>query len=295
MHIAEILKQDKTTLSFEFFPPRNDTGFDNLFNTINELQDMNPAYVSVTYGAGGSTREKTHQLITSIQEKTPLTVVSHLTCVGHSKDDVREILRKYDDSGISNILALRGDPPKGETEFTPAEDGFAYASELVAFIKKEFPNFGIGVAGFPEGHPATPNRLLEIDYLKAKVDEGADYICTQLFFNNDDFYDFRERCEIAGINIPIIAGIMPITSISNMKRMSELSLGSRIPAKLLKSIYRAPSQEYVENVGIHWAAEQVNDLIENAVDGIHFYTLNKSDQVKRICNSIGLVNASQIS
>lgn len=295
MHIAEILKQDKTTLSFEFFPPRNDTGFENLFHTINELQDMNPAYVSVTYGAGGSTREKTHQLITSIQEKTPLTVVSHLTCVGHSKDDIREILRKYDESGISNILALRGDPPKGETEFTPAEDGFAYAAELVAFIKKEFPNFGIGVAGFPEGHPATPNRLLEIDYLKAKVDEGADYICTQLFFNNDDFYDFRERCEIAGINIPIITGIMPITSISNMKRMSELSLGSRIPAKLLKSIYRAPSQEYVENVGIHWAAEQVNDLIENAVDGIHFYTLNKSDQVKRICNSIGLVNASQIS
>jgi methylenetetrahydrofolate reductase (NADPH) len=295
MHIADILKKSKTTLSFEFFPPKTDKGFENLSNTIKELEYLDPAYVSVTYGAGGGTRERTHKLITGIQESTSLTVVSHLTCVGHSEDDIYEILENYNKSGISNILALRGDPPTGETNFTPAQNGFNYASELVSFIKKSFPEMGIGVAGFPEGHPTTPNRLLEIDHLKAKVDAGADYICTQLFFDNRDFYDFKERCEIANINIPIIAGIMPITTVANMKKISELSLGARIPAKLLKSIYRAPNDEYVENVGIHWAAEQVNDLIENNVEGIHFYTLNKSKQIKQICESIGLINSNQIS
>lgn len=295
MHIADILKKHKTTLSFEFFPPKTDRGFKRLFNTIKELEYLHPGYVSVTYGAGGSTREKTHKLVSQIQEFTSLTVVSHLTCVGHSKEEFRQILENYSDSGIINILALRGDPPTGETHFTATPDGFRYAAQMVAFIKENFPQMGIGIAGFPEGHPATPNRLKEVDYLKRKVDAGADYICTQLFFNNEDFYDFKERCEIAGIRIPIIAGIMPITSIANMERISALSLGARIPAKLLKSIYRAPSDEYVENVGIHWAAAQVNSLIENDIDGIHFYTLNKSKQIKRICESIGLVDANQLS
>lgn len=294
MHIAKILEEEKTALSFEFFPPKSDEGFSNLFTTIKKLQHLDPAYVSVTYGAGGSTREKTHDLIQEIQRETTLTVVSHLTCVGHSQDDILEILSKYQDSGITNILALRGDPPKGESDFKPAENGFANAKDLVAFIKSNFPQFGIGVAGFPEGHPDCPNRMTEIDHLKAKVDAGADYICTQLFFDNRDYYDFCERCEIAGINIPIIAGIMPITSLGNMKRISELSLGARIPGKLLRSVYRAPSQEYVENVGIHWAAEQVNDLIENRVRGIHLYTLNKWEHISRICDSIGIVSSSQL-
>ena len=294
MHIAKILEKQKTTLSFEFYPPRTDKGFSRLFETIAELAYLEPGYVSVTYGAGGSTRERTHRLITKIQQTTPLTVVSHLTCVGHSKDDIQGILEKYTRSGIQNILALRGDPPTGDPDFQPSADGFAYAQELVAFIKERFPQMGIGVAGFPEGHPATPNRLKEIEYLKQKVEAGADYIVTQLFFNNDDFYDFKERCEIEGINVPIVAGIMPVTSVANMKRMSELSLGARIPAKLLKAIYRAPDDAYVENVGIHWAASQVNDLIEKNVDGIHFYTLNKSSQIKRICESIGLISSTQL-
>ncbi len=294
MHIADILKQHKTSLSFEFFPPKTEKGFNNLFKTISELDYLNPAYVSVTYGAGGSTREKTHELITKIQKETAMTVVSHLTCVGHSQEEVGSILDKYEHSGINNILALRGDPPKG-SEFSADLNGFSFASEMVEYTRKRFPNMGIGVAGFPEGHPATPNRFHEIDNLKAKVDAGADYICTQLFFNNNDFYDFRERCEIAGITIPIVAGIMPITSVANMNKIAELSLGSRIPAKLLKSVNRAPSDEYVEKVGIHWAAEQVNDLIENDVAGVHFYTLNKSKQIHEICESIGLTNSDQIS
>ncbi|MGM0461251.1 MAG: methylenetetrahydrofolate reductase [NAD(P)H] [Fibrobacterota bacterium] len=293
MHISEILKNKKTTLSFEFFPPKTDRGFTKLFSTITELQSLNPDHISVTYGAGGSTRKKTHDLVCEIQRQTQLSVVSHLTCVGHSRNEIYDLLKDYSESGIENILALRGDPPANAPDFTPAEDGFAYASELVAFIKKHFPHMGIGVAGFPEGHPACPNRLKEIEYLKKKVDAGADYICTQLFYDNRDFYDFRERCEIAGIRVPILAGIMPITSLNNMKKISELALGSRIPAKLLRSIYR--SEEYIENIGIHWAAEQVNNLLEEGVAGIHFYTLNKSEQIQKICRSIGIVSSDQLN
>jgi methylenetetrahydrofolate reductase (NADPH) len=198
------------------------------------------------------------------------------------------LLKIYDESGIRNIMALRGDPPHGQKEFVPVPNGFHYAAELVAFIKKEFPSMGIGVAGFPEGHPVTPNRLLEIDYLKRKVDEGADYICTQLFFDNRDFYDFRERCELAGIKIPIIAGIMPITSRKSINRMAELALGSKFPAKLLKNLTRAVDDTYAENVGIHWATEQVRDLLDQNVKGIHMYTLNRSKATLQICHSLGI-------
>ncbi|MGM0443749.1 MAG: methylenetetrahydrofolate reductase [NAD(P)H] [Fibrobacterota bacterium] len=292
MHISEILSQSGTSLSFEFFPPKTERGFDNLLSTVKELQEMQPDHVSVTYGAGGSTRERTHRLVDRIQGETDLTVVSHLTCVGHSRDDMMKILSSYAESGIENILALRGDPPKGNREFQPAENGFAYAAELVTFIKKNFPAMGIGVAGFPEGHPACPNRLKEMDYLKAKVDAGADYICTQLFFDNRDFYDFCERCELAGIRVPILAGIMPITSLKNMQKISELALGSRIPARLIKTINRAGDN--IEDAGIHWAAQQVTDLIENNVQGIHFYTLNKAEQIQKICRSIGITSSTQL-
>jgi len=295
LKISDILAQKKTTLSFEFFPPKTPAGFDKLFETVQQFRYLSPAYVSVTYGAGGSTRENTRNLVARIQNETGITAVAHLTCVGASKDDIRQILQNYKEAKIENILALRGDMPKNAVDFVPAKDGFEYASELVEFTKKNFPNMGVGVAGFPEGHPATPNRLVEIDNLKRKIDSGAEYICTQLFFNNNDFYDFCERCEIAKINVPVIAGIMPITSIANMQRIAELSLGARIPAKLLKAVYRAPNDEYVEKVGIHWAAEQVNDLIENGVRGIHFYTLNKFEQIHKICESIGIISSEQLA
>jgi methylenetetrahydrofolate reductase (NADPH) len=258
------------------------------------LQYLSPAYVSVTCGAGGSTRENTHNLVKRIQSEAELTAVAHLTCVGHGKDEIREILTNYSQGNVENILALRGDMPKNIPNFTSAQDEFRFAGDLVKFIKDNFPHICVGVAGFPEGHPDTPNRISEIDYLKWKIDNGADYICTQLFFNNYDFYDFCERCEIAGINVPIIAGIMPISSIANMKKIAELSLGARIPAKLLKAVYRAPNDDYVEKVGIHWAAEQVNDLIEAGIRGIHFYTLNKFEQIHKICESIGLISSEQL-
>ena len=295
MHITDILKKNRISFSFEFFPPRDRMASDQLFTSISELVPLKPAYVSVTYGAGGSTRELTHELVMRISRETDLTVVSHLTCTGASRDQISAVLQDYWTNGIRNILALRGDPPRDTPCFVKHPDGFEHASELIAFIRSKFPGMGIGVAGFPEGHPETPNRLTEIDYLKRKVDAGADYICTQLFFDNRDFYDFRERCILAGIDIPIIAGIMPITTRKGMQRMAELSLGSRFPARLLRALARAEDDEHFETVGIHWATEQVRDLIDNEVRGIHFYTLNRSRATLRIYDSLGVTSSERLN
>jgi methylenetetrahydrofolate reductase (NADPH) len=295
MHIANILDQQRPSFSFEFFPPKTEASSEVLFAEIKDLMPLKPAYVSVTYGAGGSTRSLTHDLIKRIQQETDLTVVSHLTTVGHDRAEIGDILDQYNDGGIKNILALRGDPPKGQEDLPVVEDGFPQASDLVAFIRARHPGFGIGVAGFPEGHPGCPNRLLEIEYLKRKVDEGADYIVTQLFFENRDFYDFCERCELAGIHVPIIAGIMPITSRKGMKRMAELALGARYPARLVKALQRAENDEYASQVGIHWATEQVRDLLDNDVRGVHFYTLNKSKATRQIYASLGITSSEGLS
>ncbi len=294
MLVKDILAKEKTSFSFEFFPPKKKENWDNLFFHIKDLMPLKPSYVSVTYGAGGSTRDNTHDLVVKIEKETDLTAVSHLTCVGFTKDEIKSILENYSVSGIENILALRGDPPKGQTEWPETPGGFKYASELVEFIKKSFPQMCIGVAGFPEGHPETPNRLDEIKYLKEKVDAGADYIVTQLFFDNRDFYDFCERCSLEGINVPILAGIMPITTKHGMIRMAELAGGARLPARLLKSIERASDDNYVEKVGVHWATEQVRDLVDHQVRGIHFYTLNSSEATLKIYESLGVTSSAQL-
>ena len=288
MNIADVLAKPGIHFSFEFFPPKTEKSSSLLFQSIKELTPLQPSYVSVTYGAGGSTRNLTHDLLMRVRNETNLTVVAHLTTIGATRGEIRDILQEYADCGIENIMALRGDPPKGSPDFHQPKDGFRYAADLVAFIKKEFPQMGIGVAGFPEGHPETPNRLKEMDYLKAKVDAGADYICSQLFFKNGDFYDYRERCAFAGIKVPIIAGIMPITTRKGMERISELALGSRIPAKLLRAISRTHDDEAVAKVGIHWATQQVFDLFDRGVRGIHFYTLNKSKPTLKIYDALGV-------
>lgn len=288
MKVVDILTQNEFSASFEFFPPKNEESSKNLYNSIQELLPLCPAHVSVTYGAGGTTQQLTKELILKLKRESEVTMVSHLTCVGHSKEDIHTLLEDYQKNGIENLMVLRGDPPKGQEKFIAHENGFSYASELLAYIKKHFPEFGCGVAGYPEGHPETPNRLIEMDHLKQKVDQGADYICTQLFFDNNDFYDFSERCEIAGIRVPIIAGIMPVTSLSGLKRMAELSGGTRFPARLLKALERAESKEGVEKVGIHWATNQVRDLIDNKVKGVHFYTLNQSKATVEIYKNLGV-------
>ncbi len=300
MHIQDIFRQHPTTISFEFFPPKTDEASAELFQTISSMQALKPAFVSVTYGAGGSTRERTHDLVVRIIRETKLTAVSHLTSVCHSREELGTILDRYAEAGVFNILALGGDPPKGLVGYERKNDAFQYASDLVAFIRSRAklpgPNgFGIGVAGFPEGHPGTPNRLKEMDHLKRKVDAGADYICTQLFFENRDFYDFRERCDLAGIKIPIVAGIMPIATRPGMVRMAELALGARIPAGLLRAIGRCRDDESVAKVGVHWATEQCRDLLHNNVRGIHFYTLNKSDATRRIYENLGIADSGGLA
>jgi methylenetetrahydrofolate reductase (NADPH) len=290
------MAKESPTFSFEFFPPKTAEAAESLFQTIRELEEYMPNFVSVTYGAGGSTRDLTHDLVERIQTTTKLDPIPHLTCVCHKEEEVEAILRRYAKTCIGNILALGGDPPRG-CAYDKSKDAFQNAADLVRFIRRfnetgvhpDPRGFGIGVAGFPEGHPATPNRLVEMEHLKAKVDAGADYIVTQLFFDNRDFYDFRERCELAGIRIPIIAGIMPITSMSGCKRIAELAGGARFPAKLLRALQRcSDDKKMVERVGVHFALEQCHDLLDNRVAGIHFYTLNKSDATRTIFDSLGL-------
>jgi len=295
MLLRDIFKKTNIAFSFEFFPPKSEEAWERLFLSISHLMPLKPSWVSVTYGAGGSTRGHTHDLVVRIKKETDLTVVSHLTCVGSSREEIRSILERYNENGIKNILALRGDPPKGQEKWIQSEEGFNHAADLVSFIKRHFPHMGIGVAGFPEGHPDTPNRLKEMEYLKAKVDAGADYIITQLFFDNRDFYDFCDRCELAGIHVPIIAGIMPITTLHGMIRIAEVAGGARLPAPLLKAVERAKSDEFVEKVGVHWATEQVRDLIHNKVKGIHFYTLNCSKASLRLYESLGVKDSIQLS
>jgi methylenetetrahydrofolate reductase (NADPH) len=300
MHIRDILTDSKPSLSFEFFPPRGTAAWEDLYQVIRELEPLAPTFVSVTYGAGGGTRELTHSLVERIKQTTSIPPVPHLTCVGHSEQEVQEILERYAAAGVSNLLALRGDPPKDQPDYDWSSSGFRHAADLVKFIKKfndsglhpDPRGFGIGVAGFPEGHPATPNRMDELDFMKAKVDAGADYICTQLFFDNHDFLDYRDRCDLAGIHIPIIAGVMPVTSLPGMKRMAELAAGARYPAKLIRALERAKSSpESIERAGIHYAAEQCSGLLHAGVEGIHFYTLNKSRATREIYHSLGLATA----
>ena len=288
MQLSKIFTENKVHFSFEFFPPKTEEASRALLETISKLSPIQPSFVSVTYGAGGSTNQLTQDLVIRLKKETPMNVVAHLTAVGASRDEIRSQLERYSEAGITNVLALRGDTPKNNPNFTPASDEFAHAADMVAYIRKNFPHFGISVAGFPEGHPETPNRLLEMDYLKAKVDAGADCICTQLFFDNRDFYDFCERCEIAGIKVPIIAGIMPVTSLSGLRRMADLAQGARIPAKLLRAVLRAQSDEAVEKVGVHWSTQQVFDLYDHNVCGIHFYTLNHSKATLKIYETLGM-------
>lgn len=304
MHICDIFQKDKQTLSFEFFPPRSEEAAEKLYVTISELESYQPSFVSVTYGAGGNTRELTHNLVTRIRRTMDFPPIPHLTCTGHTREEIFDLLVRYAEAGVNNILALKGDPPKGASGYDPSKEAFSHAAELVSFIKEfnamkihsDPRGFGIGVAGFPDGHPATPNRLLEMDYLKAKMDAGADYVVTQLMFDNHSFFDFRDRCRLSGIEQPILAGIMPVTTLTGMRRMAELSGGTNFPAALIKALNRAGGEaDSIERVGVLYAARQCSELLDESVDGIHFYTLNQSRATREIYKALGLRNGKQLS
>ncbi len=292
MHVLEILKRDTTIFSFEFFPPKNEAKWDTLVEQLHSFEALEPSFVSITYGASGSARDKTHALVTHLATETTLDPVPHLTCVGHTKEEINQILQGYAKAGVDNILALRGDMPKEGNHFSD----FAYASDLVTHIRSfEEKKFGICVAGFPEGHSETPNRLVQLDHLKMKVDAGADWICSQLFFDNNAFLDWCERCELNDVSIPKIAGIMPITSLAGMKRMAELAGGTNFPAKLLKRLYKFQDDpESVKRIGIQWATEQCSDLLDHKVRGIHFYTMNQSSATEEIFRSLGTLAGTRL-
>lgn len=295
MHIKDILSaaRGSTPFSFEFFPPRTPVAVMTLQSTLDQLAPLRPAFASVTYGAGGSTRELTQGLVVELTQSDVFDPIPHLTCVGHSESEIMTLLTRYAAAGVSNILALRGDLPAGQND----SGVFTQAAELVRCIRRfnergQHPNprgFGIGVACFPEGHPATPNRMTEMDHLKAKVDAGADWLCTQAFFDNHDFHDFRARCELAGIRAPILAGILPLTTVSGMKRMAKLAGGMRYPARLIRSFNRAGDDpEAFRCIALHHATEQCADLLDHDADGIHLYTLNQAPPVLEIYSRLGL-------
>ncbi len=293
MSIDEVLENGngKPAVSFEFFPPKTEAGFASLFKTIDELNPLKPTYVSVTYGAGGSTRAKTVQLVERIQRELGIRSMAHLTCVGHTSDEIAGILDELWKAGIRNVLSLRGDPQAGQSQFVATEGGFANADELVAFVRSKH-DFCIGVAGYPEGHPQCLNRTRDLEYLKRKVDNGGDFVITQLFFDNADFYRFRDDARAMGIKAPIIAGIMPITNVGQIKRFVSMC-GAKIPHRLLKKLESVePDAETVHRTGVDYAEMQCRDLLFNGVDGLHFYTLNKSRATVDIVKRMGAEHVS---
>jgi methylenetetrahydrofolate reductase (NADPH) len=290
MRIDQILGSGKPLVSFEFFPPKTDAGFSSLFETIHELKSIAPSYVSVTYGAGGSTREKTVQLVERIQRELAIRSMAHLTCVGHTAAELGSIVDDLWNAGIRNVLALRGDPPAGQSQFIATEGGFSNADGLVKFIAARHP-FCIGVAGYPEGHPQCLNLIRDMEHLKRKIDNGAAFVVTQLFFDNAEFYRFRDRARAMGITAPIVAGIMPILNVAQIKRFVSMC-GAKIPQPLLLKLESLESlPEEVHAAGVDHAVLQCRDLIDNGVDGIHFYTLNKSKATVQICRALKIPHA----
>ena len=285
MKIKAILEKVRPSFSFEFFPPKDNEGFDKLFTTITQLKPCQPTYVSVTFGAGGSTRTKTIDLVGRIKNEIGLESMAHLTCVGSDKEYIATILDTLQAQGIQNILALRGDPPQGQEEFEKPENGFSYANELVAFIRANY-DFCIGVAGHPEGHMECPNKKEDLDHLKRKVDAGADFIVTQLFFDNRFYFDFIGRAQNLGIQVPIIPGIMPILNVKQVQRFTKMC-GSTIPALLMERLEAVQDDpETVRQLGIDHATEQCEHLLQEGAPGIHFYTLNRSNATLKILESL---------
>ena len=290
MRIDRIVGQGRPTISFEFFPPKNEAGFQQLYRAIDELHPLHPTYVSVTYGAGGTTRQKTVELVARIQNDLKIRAMAHLTCVGHTEGEIGSILDELWRSGIVNVLALRGDPPQGQSTFVATEGGFSNADQLVAYARSRY-DFCIGVAGYPEGHPQCLNTTRDLEYLKRKVDNGGCFVITQLFFDNADFYRFRDAARAIGIRVPIIAGIMPILNVSQIKRFVSMC-GAKIPHRLLTKLESVEGDaDAVYRTGVEYATMQCHDLLFNDVDGLHFYTLNKSKATVDICRRLGAEHA----
>jgi methylenetetrahydrofolate reductase (NADPH) len=281
VRIRDLFELGRPVFSFEFFPPKDESGVDSLFERIRELRRLRPDFVSVTYGAGGSTRDRTIGLVTRIQREIGLTAMAHLTCVGHTREELAAVAARLRASGVLNVLALRGDPPKGEGQFRAVEGGFRYASELVAFFRENF-DFTIGGACYPEGHVECSAREADLDNLKRKVDAGVDFLITQLFFDNADYFRFLDAARARGIGVPIVPGIMPITNFEQIQRFTKMC-GAALPAELLTRLERCAGDAVeVFRVGADHATRQCRELLDRGAPGVHFYTLNKSTATREI-------------
>ncbi|MCK6555270.1 methylenetetrahydrofolate reductase [NAD(P)H] [Candidatus Binatia bacterium] len=282
MRIPDAIGRNGPLYSFEFFPPKTPQGEANLYRTIDSLRRLDPAFVSVTYGAGGSTRDKTIELVCRIKHDIGIEAMAHLTCVGADRAGIDDVLQRLAAAGIENVLALRGDPPRDQPSFVRPPDGFGYASELVAFIRRRGFPFALGGAGYPEGHIECRELEQDLRHLKQKVDAGLDFIITQLFFDNADYFAFVARARSHGIAVPIIPGIMPITNYGQIERFTAMC-GAHIPAALRARLAAvADNDEAVRSIGIDHATAQCRDLLAGGAPGIHFYTLNQSPATRAI-------------
>ena len=275
MRIIDCFQTGQPVFSFEFFPPKTEEGVRNLFSTVGDLAVLQPSFVSVTYGAGGSTRELTLELVSRIKREIGLEAMAHLTCVGHSADEIGALLDRLQEAGVENVLALRGDPPKGQAQFVRPEAGFGYAQELVRFIRSRY-SFCLGGACYPEGHVENPDKEADLRRAREKVEAGADFLITQLFFDPADYFRFVERARAVGIGVPIVPGIMPVTNVSQLERFTTMC-GARIPEALRQRLEPIRDDEpAVISRGIEWATEQCRTLLDGGAPGVHFYTLNRS-------------------
>ncbi|ACG73994.1 5,10-methylenetetrahydrofolate reductase [Anaeromyxobacter sp. K] len=288
MRITDLLRfareRGEPIFSFEFFPPKTDDGVRGLFETVEALRPLGPAYVSVTYGAGGSTRAKTIELVKRLKRDAEVEAMAHVTCVGASRDEIAAVLDEVAEAGIQNVLALRGDPPRGQGAFVPHPDGFAHASELVAFIRSqpERWRFCVGAAAYPEGHPETRDLAQDLRHLKLKVDAGSDFLVTQLFFENAHYFRFVERARAGGIEVPVVPGIMPFTNVEQVERFTAMC-GAAIPPPLRAAMeVRRADPESARELGVAYATLQCADLLRRGAPGIHFYTLNRSPSTRAI-------------
>ena len=274
--ISALFAENRPLRSLEFFPPKDDAGVDALRQTATALKSIPWDFVSVTYGAGGTTRERTAQVSRLLKDEFGFTVMPHLTCVGHSRAEITALANRIYDDGFRNIMTLRGDPPKGATEFTVAPDGLRYANELVTLLKNRHPDFCLGVGGYPEKHPEASSLAVDLDNLKRKVDSGAAFITTQLFFDNAIYHRFVDKCRAAGIRVPIVPGIMPVLSVKQIQRIATLS-GAAMPAALTRRLAVAEvNPDVVEIIGIDWALTQIRDLLSHGAPGYHLYILNRA-------------------
>ena len=282
MRIPELYTRGRPVFSFEFFPPKTDAGYRSLFRTIAELNPLEPGFVSVTCGAAGSTRRKTADLVNRIQRETGITAMAHVTCTGHSAEELAVSLEEMERAGIENVLALRGDLPKDQPDWQPAPGGFRHASELAAFVKSRF-GFSLGGACYPEKHHEAPSFEVDLANLRKKTESGVEFLITQLFLDNEPFFRFVERAREAGIEVPIVPGIMPMVSLKNLRSAMQLSPGSKAPPELEERLVEAGEDtDRATEVGVQWATRQCRELLDRGAPGIHFFTLNKSPATRKV-------------